>query len=279
MKIQKIFNNNVGLVINEKGEEIILAGKGLMFGMKKGDEISESRANKKFELIGNTRNRFEKMIQETPIDYILISEEIISYIKTHSTKKIDDGIYVTLTDHINNTITRIKKGIDFDSTMLLNVKTLYNEEYKLALHAVQMLRDEFSIHIDDTEANFITLHIVNAESESNMMQMYKITLIINQIIDIVKWHFDIQTEDNFDYDRFVTHCRFFVQRIANKEKHTVISPANKSMLKIMKEQYEKQYSCVEEILAFIEKKYAYKASEDEGMYLLLHLSKLTDKDD
>ena len=72
------------------------------------------------------------MIQDTPIDYILVSEEIIAYFKEHSTKELNDGIYVTLTDHIANTIERIRLGIDFDMTMLLNVKSLYREEYKLA---------------------------------------------------------------------------------------------------------------------------------------------------
>ena len=91
--------------------------------------------------------------RDTPIDYILVSEEIIAYFKENSTKALNDGIYVTLTDHIANTIERIRMGIDFDMTMLLNVKSLYREEYKLALHAIEMLRNALHLHIDDSEAN------------------------------------------------------------------------------------------------------------------------------
>ncbi|MCB6567673.1 PRD domain-containing protein, partial [Desulfovibrio desulfuricans] len=71
-----------------------------------------------------------------------------------------------------------RMGIDFDMAMLLNVKSLYREEYKLALHAIELLRNAFHLHIDDNEANFITLHIVNAEFKSNMMQIYTITSIL-----------------------------------------------------------------------------------------------------
>ena len=37
MLIKKIYNNNIAMVINEKGDEVILVGKGIVFGMKKGD--------------------------------------------------------------------------------------------------------------------------------------------------------------------------------------------------------------------------------------------------
>ena len=126
------------------------------------------------------------MIQDTPIDYILVSEEIIAYFKEHSTKALNDGIYVTLTDHIANTIERIRMGIDFDMTMLLNVKSLYREEYKLALQAIEMLRNAFHLHIDDNEANFITLHIPLHPSWKASIQlccrasksMYRIIMIL-----------------------------------------------------------------------------------------------------
>ena len=177
MQIKKIYNNNIAMVKNEVGDEVILVGKGIVFGLKKGDEIQADKAEKKFELKGEAKHKFEKMIQDTPIDYILVSEEIIAYFKENSTKALNDGIYVTLTDHIANTIERIRMGIDFDMTMLLNVKSLYREEYKLALHAIEMLRNAFHLHIDDSEANFITLHIVNAELTSNMMEIYTLSLI------------------------------------------------------------------------------------------------------
>lgn len=185
MQIKKIYNNNIAMVKNEAGDEVILVGKGIVFGLKKGDEIQAEKAEKKFELKGEAKHKFEKMIQDTPIDYILVSEEIIAYFKEHSTKALNDGIYVTLTDHIANTIERIRMGIDFDMTMLLNVKSLYREEYKLALHAIEMLRNAFHLHIDDNEANFITLHIVNAELTSNMMEIYTITSILESINTIV----------------------------------------------------------------------------------------------
>lgn len=263
------------MVENKNGDEVILVGKGIVFGLKKGDDITGVEAEKKFELKGEAKHKFEKMIQETPLDYILISEEIIAYIKANSDKQLDDGIYVTLTDHIANTIDRIRMGIDFDMTMLLNVKSLYHEEYKLALYAIQMLRDAFDLHIDDSEANFITLHIVNAEFKSNMMQIYTITSILENINSIVLKHFNIDVQDNFDFDRFTTHCRFFVQRIVNEEASVQHSSVNQTIFQIMKEESELQYACINEISEMLDKKYKYTVNDEEQLYLLIHLNKLT----
>lgn len=204
----------------------------------------------------------------------MICEEVISYIKSNNDKEIDDSIYVTLTDHIINMVDRIKKGIDFDSTILLNISYLYKAEHKIALHAVEMLSKRYDLKIDDSEANFITLHIVNAESNSNMMEMYEITSIIDEILSIVNRNYKIDYED-FAYDRFITHCRFFVQRVVNKEYVEENKKKYVEMFLMMKGLYKSQYRCVNEIAHFIENKYNYQVEDDEKMYLLLHLVKLT----
>ncbi|MDB7951569.1 PRD domain-containing protein [Faecalitalea cylindroides] len=151
---------------------------------------------------------------------------------------------------------------------------LYKAEHKIALHAVKMLSKRYDLKIDDSEANFITLHIVNAESNSNMMEMYEITSIIDEILSIVNRNYKIDYED-FAYDRFITHCRFFVQRVVNKEYVEENKKKYVEMFLMMKGLYKSQYRCVNEIAHFIENKYNYQVEDDEKMYLLLHLVKLT----
>ena len=118
MKAKRVYNNNVVLSQNKNGKELVLVGRGLAYGLNKGDNIDESKVEKRFELKETVNNKFKELIQDVPIDDILICEEVISYIKSNNDKEIDDSIYVTLTDHIINMVDRIKKGIDFDSTII-----------------------------------------------------------------------------------------------------------------------------------------------------------------
>ena len=41
-------NHNVSLVRNDKGEEVIVIGKGIAFGKKKGDLIAKNKLRKSF---------------------------------------------------------------------------------------------------------------------------------------------------------------------------------------------------------------------------------------
>ena len=202
MIIKQIYNNNVILSENEAGDEIILVGRGIAFGMTRGSKVVEGRIEKKFELQDDVGQKFKTLVQDVPYKTILVSEEIIDYIKTQSTKRINDSIYVTLTDHIANMIERIKMGIVFDPTLLLNVKSLYKEEYRLGLKVTELLRQKLKIDIDDGEASFIALHIINAELDSNMQQMYEITAVIEEILNLVREDFQIDTE-NGQCDRFI----------------------------------------------------------------------------
>ena len=47
MKVLKTFNNNIALVEDSFRQEMILMGKGIAFGLKKGDSIDNSKIEKK----------------------------------------------------------------------------------------------------------------------------------------------------------------------------------------------------------------------------------------
>ena len=277
MKVRKSYNNNIVLSENDDGKEVILIGRGLAFGLHKGDEIDSDKIEKVFEmkLKGSEKNRYERIIESIPVEYVSVADEIITYIKENCSKHINDSIYITLTDHIASSIDRLKMGVEFDSALILNTKQLYREEYNLALKAVEILRERFDIKIDDSEANFITLHIVTAEMDSNMEQMFYIAQITDEILKIIRKYFRIKERDNYDFDRFMTHCRFFVQRVINNEK--VEDNGLNGILKfnLMHNENNDQVKCVEEIADMMHKKYNYTISKNEKTYLLIYLYRLT----
>lgn len=49
-RILNPMNHNVSLVRNDKGEEVIVIGKGIAFGKKKGDLIAENHVEKIFRM-------------------------------------------------------------------------------------------------------------------------------------------------------------------------------------------------------------------------------------
>ena len=71
MKIIKTFNNNICLVEDAKHQEMILMGKGIAFGLKKGDSIDSNKIEKKF--VFDTRelnDKFTALFNQVPVKYI-----------------------------------------------------------------------------------------------------------------------------------------------------------------------------------------------------------------
>ena len=80
MKVLKTFNNNIALVEDSFRQEMILMGKGIAFGLKKGDSIDSSKIEKKF--VFDTRelnDKFTALFNQVPVKYIELSSNIIDY--------------------------------------------------------------------------------------------------------------------------------------------------------------------------------------------------------
>ncbi|MFB2126348.1 family 16 glycosylhydrolase [Bacillus subtilis] len=115
MKIAKVINNNVISVVNEQGKELVVMGRGLAFQKKSGDDVDEARIEKVFTLDNkDVSEKFKTLLYDIPIECMEVSEEIISYAKLQLGKKLNDSIYVSLTDHINFAIQRNQKGLDIE---------------------------------------------------------------------------------------------------------------------------------------------------------------------
>lgn len=183
-----------------------------------------------------------------------------------------------MTDHLYTTSERVKAGVEFDPALLINVKTLYREEYKLGMTAVQTLRKRLQIEIPDSEANFIALHIINAEMNCEMPQIYEITTMMTEIAGYVAQALHTG-QDTVAFDRFMTHCRFLIQRIFCNDESESSSLLFDSVLVNMEKSHDAERRCAEQIIRMIENRCHYRINEDEKMYLMIHLIRLNNSRD
>lgn len=275
MIIEKILNNNVVIVKDEKDMEKIVMGRGLAFKKKVGDEFDESKIDKVFTLSNKeVVNKFQELIVDIPIEHIELAEEIISYVKTKKCKKLNEVVYISLVDHIYTSIVRFNEGITVKNILLWDIKRFYPEEFLVGLNALDMIEERFNVRLPEDEAGFIALHLVNAEIDEGIMQdIYHITKFVQEIINIVKYKFNIVfNEDSIYYYRFVTHLKFFAQRLINKNIYQ--DENDNELFEVIKKKYINSYSCVEIISEFILKKYNYNLSNEEKLYLTIHIERM-----
>lgn len=275
MVIKKILNNNVVIVEDEKGIDEVVCGRGIAFSKKVGEVIDESKINQVFTLKNEQYNkRFQEIISSVPFEYIELSDKVIEMIKLNLGQKLSDTIYITLSDHIYTAIERAKKGIYMPNTMLWEIKNYYNNEYNIALKVLEKIKEQTGVELKEAEAGFIALHIVNAETEdSKLEETLEITKIVQAITKVVKYHFGEEfNTDSVYYYRFITHLKFFAQRLVYKKIYT--NNEDGSLLAIIKEKYKNSYQCVEKIASMIKKNYDYDISDEEKLYLTIHIHRI-----
>lgn len=275
MIIEKVLNNNVVIVKDEKNIEKIVMGRGLAFKKKVGDEFDESKIDKVFTLSNKEAlNKFQELIVDIPIEHIELAEEIISHVKTDKGKKLNEIVYISLVDHIYTSIIRFLDGIIVKNVLLWEIRRFYPEEFSIGLNALDMIEKRFNVRLPEDEAGFIALHLVNAEiDEDGMQDVYHITKLMQEIVNIVKYKFNIVFDENsVYYYRFITHLKFFAQRIINK--NTYEDENDDDLLEVIKNKYINSYDCVKSISEFILKKYNYILSNEEKLYLTIHIERV-----
>ncbi|MBC1921605.1 PRD domain-containing protein [Listeria grayi] len=277
MKIYKVINNNMVSIRNNQGQEMMFKGLSIGFKKKPGDDVDETKIEMRFVLENSTlTRRFNEMIVNVDQQVIDICMDAITMIKGRSKIKLRDSIYVTLIDHVSNLIDRLNANITFDNSILWNISRIYPAEYELAKQTVDMLREKLPYKIDADEANFIALHIVNAEVASDMNTTYKLTNAINDICDIVSS--DLHTEreeDNYDYNRFVMHVRFMLENSGNETP--LSNSVDSKTLDTLISNYPAAWESVKKISAFIAVFLNRQLSKKEQLYLMIHLTQLYDR--
>lgn len=276
MKIEKILNNNAFISIDKNGEEVIVTGKGIAFGKKQGNEVELSGGYKIFSNSDQELNkRLKNIVSDIPEEYMKITEQVVFMLEKEYDKKVNNIIYVSLTEHIHGAVERFKKGIQIKNPLLIDIKRLFRDEYEVGKQALEAIQEEFGIEFEEDEAGYIAQHIVNAQLDDDMSDIVNVTRIMQDILNIIKYSYKIDfNEESVYYYRFVTHLKFFAQRILNRLTY---EDDNVDIFEVFKDKYTESYKCVLKIKEQIKQIYDYELSKDEQLYLMIHIERITTK--
>lgn len=273
MIINKVLNNNVVTIINENDEEAVVMGRGLAFQKKKGDEIDESKIEKIFVLENKSINeKLLTLVNDIPAKYLEIAEDIIKYAENKLSTKLNENIYLTLTDHISFAISRAEKNLEIKNAMLWDIKRLHKDEFDVGIHALRVIKENLNVELPEDEAASIAMHILNGELDQEMPEIVDMIKLIEEILKMVKYHFNIEfDEDSINYYRFVTHLKFFTQRLSSGRYY---EDNDNDLFDMIKLKYPKSYECTKRIEGFVKQKYNTQLTKEEMLYLIIHTARV-----
>ena len=274
-RILNPMNHNVALVRNEKGEELVIVGKGIIFGKKKGDFIPKEKAEKVFRMkTEESRENFVSLLKDVPLDFITVTYEVIDSLSRKYSYPVQDYIYVTLTDHIYCYYQSVQQGRYKDSA-LPDAREKYPVPYKIAQEAVAIYRERLLDTFPDDEINRIAYHFINAEGDSNsegQNHLDKRKEILGEVeAELMKNGIRRTTDNSNFYDRFMIHLNYFLDYLDRSRDDNVSLLEMESQIKLT---YPEAYQIGSTIYEIVAQQTGVDVYNSERVYLVLHIQRL-----
>lgn len=275
MIIERIINNNVVSSRDKDGKEVVIMGSGIGFGRKKGDAVAEQRIEKIFRMEdADALSRFKNLLTKLPMEYIQLSNEIISCAKSSLGTQLNENVYLTLTDHISFALERYKEGMFFPNALHHEVKRFYTSEYQVGLQALKLIQEKTGIVLPEDEAASIALHLVNAEFDLKVHDTWHMTNMISKMLEVLTENYPVLEKESLEKDRMISELKFTAYRILMleplKEKGDI------GLSAFLAEHCPKAVKAAKAAAAAVQQEHGCRMTEEEMLYLAVYLKRIED---
>lgn len=275
MRIEKVINNNIISSRDIDGNELVVMGCGLGFGKKEGQNIDELKIEKIFKLDNkDSLERFKALLKKIPLEYIQVSDEIISYAKEALGKELNENVYLTLTDHIGFAIDRFKEGMIFSNALSEEIKMFYPNEYTVGCHALYLIEKKTGIKLLEDEAASIAIHIVNAEFNSAIGMTFMLTQMLREMMEIIGEEIPACRAGSLHQDKLAINFKYLVHRMLTELPEQ--SRGDEMLFDFVRNHCRKEYLLIQKVNSFIKEKYDCSMTEEESIYLALNVKRISD---
>lgn len=281
MRIKKVINNSILCAIDEKGNEMIVTGRGIGFQKKRGEFIDPDVVEKIYRMEGKAeQKKLRELVEQIPIEHLELTQRLVEEVKGQIKQPLNESLIVTLADHISFAIQRMEQGIAFNNPLSGAIMCYYPREFHLGQQCLKMIEQEYGVRLNEDEASFIALHIVNAELNTSMSEMHDMTRLMDGCVRVTEFYYRKKFDrDSLDFNRFTVHLRYLVQRLyQNKPLAEGTDESDVMFRELIKRNCKEHYECARRIAAYIESNFEKKVSDEEKVYLTIHLKRLNMKE-
>lgn len=275
MRIEKVINNNIIQARDNNGVELVIMGRGIGFGKGPGSEIDSAAIEKTFRLDNmNDKEQFKKLLASLPLEHIRLANDIISYARESLKIKLNQNVYLTLTDHISFVIDRHRAGMNFSNILADEVRLFYPVEYSVGIYALEMIEERTGCRLVEDEAASIALHIINGETNLVMGAAFQMIKMMREMMEIIERHITIPEGKNYPKDRLISDLKQLANRLVSEEPMS--GRKDETLYRFVQDHYREEYEIINGINEYIEGAYRCSMTEEEKIYLALNIKRMRD---
>lgn len=272
--IKKI-NNNVAFAKDEAGTEYVVLGKGIGFSPTPGDILPEEKIDRRYILKNDlSSDQDVKVLSGMASQVVELTTKISQLAKDELGIEFDNAHYLILADHIDYAIKRHQEGIDYPVLNYWELRKIHPKEFELATKSLALINENLDFELDESEKEFLTNHFVNASNKnSSIGETVQAIKLIKQIVKLVEYQFQMSLDPNlFAHGKFVNHLRYFMLRKLDNQSYA--DEMDDDLVKMYQMKYPKEYEVAEKIAQFLTMKEGWWVSEEEKIYLTVHLKRI-----
>ena len=257
-----------------------MTGRGLGFGRKVGQFVDAALVEKTYRMEDKAgQRRLRELVEQIPLDHLQLTEELLARIQAAVRQPLNESLLITLADHISFAIRRKEQGIEFKNPLAGSILCYYPTEYQLGQQCLEQIRQTCGVALNPDEASFIALHIVNAELNTSMSEMYDITRLIDGVVEVVEYFYREQgrfDRDSLAFNRFVVHLRYFAQRLfQDKMMPDTEEEGDAAFRQMIAKSCARHYKCAQCVAEYVKNTWHKQLSQEELIYLTIHLKRVS----
>lgn len=278
MLIIKSINNNVALAVDDHGEECVVFGNGVGFSNTLPYELEdESVIQRMFTSVKDT-DAMAEALRSISDEALLSASDITDLANETLDCTLSPNLPFVLADHLQFAIEREDWSIALHNPLESEVSYLYPRECEVGRKGIDIVEERTGgVRLPDCEETSIALHIVNAEVDGmgnaeDMDFLFKSTAAVEQSVKIVEKQLHIELDHrSYAFTRFVAHLRYLIRRLMDgKEKQS----ENSSLFRQAARDFPESYRCAMAINNYLHKTYRWSCSNEELLYLMMHINRL-----
>lgn len=277
MRIKRVFNNNT-ISAYRDNDEVVIFGRGVGFAKKHGDKVDSSKIEKIFVTSKKQNAYLESLFNEVPASYIDLTYRALKQAESDLASEFGSSTFIAVLDHINFALARAKKGQFISNPLLWEIRNTYGTEYRAALKTLDIIEEEVGVRLPPDEAGTIAIHYFNAQDPSrHLKSTYKAVELIRSIVDAIQTDFDVAfDEESIDFNRLMTHLRFFVLGLMSDE-YRASDSHNSFLFDQVSQQYPKSHACALHVRDIVRDQASKDVGNEELLYLMIHIQRVTEK--
>ena len=268
MKVLRAINNNVVSCLDDNGKELVVMGKGLGFQAKPGTSLNTKMIEKIFRMDSPENiSRLKDTFSRLPENLLELCSRIIDYANQVLGRRLNESIYLTLTDHIQFAIERTKLGLDMHNALITEVRVFYPEEYAVGKQALKQIQQEMQVTLSENEAASIALHLINAEYDSSMNTTMRVAMVLQPIVSIVEsWPGLELDRSHLFYDELIVHLKFMAMQAFSSQSRNW---EDTTLLDTVKEAIPEACACAHAVATYLHKQSGNQIPDAEQAYLAI----------